>query len=285
MRMAKIQLSGLRARGTHGVLDFEHAQPQEFVVDLKIHLDISRALQTDRIEDTISYAEVADVVVKVIEGEHCDLIETLADRIAARVHDLGATAVEVTLHKPHAPMDHEFADVSVTVETWGPSLDPDPLAVIAIGSNLDDPADHVRRAIDEVGAIADLIAISGLYRTAPVLAEGQSEQPDYINAVVMAATTLSPEELLAKLQKIENDHGRVREERWGPRTLDLDIITFGDVTSDDEGLTLPHPRAAERRFVLEPWLAIDPDAELAGQPVATLLAGLEEQQIELVEGP
>ncbi|MEW6894994.1 2-amino-4-hydroxy-6-hydroxymethyldihydropteridine diphosphokinase [Trueperella pyogenes] len=279
MNYGKIELTGLRARGTHGVLDFEHSQAQDFVVDVTLFLDITRATATDNIDDTISYAEVANVARSIIEGEHADLIETLAHRIATRVKALGAEGVAVTVHKPQAPIPHEFADVAVTIEEW----DTDAIAVVSIGANLDDPARHVRAAISQIGEITEVVAASQLYRTAPRLAEGQEGQPDYVNAVVIVETGLNPHELLEKLQAIEAGHGRVRDERWGPRTLDLDIITYSDLTLDDPDLTLPHPRAAGRRFVLEPWFSIDPDAELAGHDIRSLLAKLGDQRVELYE--
>ena len=188
MNYGKIELTGLRARGTHGVLDFEHSQAQDFVVDVTLFLDITRATATDNIDDTISYAEVADVARSIIEGEHADLIETLAHRIATRVKALGAEGVAVTVHKPQAPIPHEFADVAVTIEEW----DTDAIAVVSIGANLDDPARHVRSAISQIGEITEVIAASQLYRTAPRLAEGQEGQPDYVNAVVIVETGLNP---------------------------------------------------------------------------------------------
>lgn len=292
MSLSTIRLSGLRARGTHGVLDFEHTAPQDFVVDVALRLDITRAIATDDVAHTINYAEVADAVVAVIEGEHADLIETLAGRIAARVLDFGAAGVEVTVHKPHAPIPHEFADVAVTLERWAGDQIGGPAgertsgaqrAVVGIGSNLDDPAGHVRSAVRELGGLGVVVA-SSLYRTAPRLAQEQAEQPDYVNAVALLDTHLQPLELLDRLQSIEAKHGRVRSERWGARTLDLDIITYADLELDTARLTLPHPRAAERRFVLEPWASLDPGATLAGRRVADLLLDVADQRVEPLGG-
>ena len=102
------------------------------------------------------------------------------------------------------------------------------------------------------------------------------DAPAYLNAVALIRTTLTPPALLELLHVIESDHGRVRAERWGDRTLDLDIVDFAGLTLDRDGLILPHPRAAERDFVLRPWLEVDPDAVLTGHGrVADLLARLE----------
>jgi 2-amino-4-hydroxy-6-hydroxymethyldihydropteridine diphosphokinase len=117
-----------------------------------------------------------------------------------------------------------------------------------------------------------VLAISPVYQTAPV---GGPAQPDYLNAVLAVRTALDPRALLAATQGIEADFGRVRAERFGPRTLDIDIISYDGEVSDDPVLTLPHPRAHERAFVLAPWHDVDPAASLPGRgPVAALLDGL-----------
>jgi dihydroneopterin aldolase/2-amino-4-hydroxy-6-hydroxymethyldihydropteridine diphosphokinase len=114
-----------------------------------------------------------------------------------------------------------------------------------------------------------LVALSPVYETVPV---GGPPQPEYLNAVLIAETTLPAMALLRRGQAVEAAFGRVRQEVWGPRTLDVDVIVYGDVVSDDPELRLPHPRAAERAFVLAPWLDADPDAEIPGQGrVAELL--------------
>jgi 2-amino-4-hydroxy-6-hydroxymethyldihydropteridine diphosphokinase len=131
-------------------------------------------------------------------------------------------------------------------------------AAIALGSNLDDPEAQVRRALDEVGSLpkTKLLARSGLYRTAPV---GYADQPDFINACALVETSLGPRALLEALLAIEQRHGRRRTIPNGPRTLDLDIIVYGDRVIDEPGLTIPHPRARERAFVMQPLLEVWPD--------------------------
>lgn len=132
-------------------------------------------------------------------------------------------------------------------------------AVIALGANLEEPAAAVELAIALLEQSTDLVARSSLYSTKPV---GGPPQSDYINAIAIIDSELPAQDLLDLLHGIEKSMGRVRHERWGPRVIDLDLITYGDLQSGDEGLTLPHPRAHERRFVLEPWLEIEPDALL-----------------------
>jgi 2-amino-4-hydroxy-6-hydroxymethyldihydropteridine diphosphokinase len=144
--------------------------------------------------------------------------------------------------------------------------------VLALGSNLGDRQDILQGAVDAIVGLPGVrvTAVSPVYETAPV---GGPAQPDYLNAVVLAATALSPRELLDRLHEIEAAFDRVRLVRWGPRTLDIDIIVFAGELSDNPELTLPHPRAHERAFVLAPWHDVDPDAALPGHgPVAELLA-------------
>jgi 2-amino-4-hydroxy-6-hydroxymethyldihydropteridine diphosphokinase len=143
-------------------------------------------------------------------------------------------------------------------------------AVLSIGSNLGDRLAAVQGAVDAFRPW--LLAVSPVYETAPW---GPVPQADFLNAVVVAADAqAAAADWLARAQAAERAGGRTREVRWGPRTLDVDVIAVDDVVSDDATLTLPHPRAAERAFVLVPWLAVQPDAQLSGQPIRNLLATL-----------
>jgi len=132
-------------------------------------------------------------------------------------------------------------------------------AVVALGANLEEPRKAIELAIELLKQSTDVTAISSLYETAPV---GGPQQDNYINAVVILESELPAADLLALLHGIEKSMGRVRQERWGPRVIDLDLIQYGALLSKSEELTLPHPRAHERRFVLEPWQEIDPEAIL-----------------------
>lgn len=137
-------------------------------------------------------------------------------------------------------------------------------AYIGVGSNLEAPIDQVRAALDRLANLPGcrLTIASGLYRSAPM---GPQDQPDYVNAVAAILTQLSPETLLEQLQDIEKEHGRIRgAERWGPRTVDLDLLAYGSLQMEQEHLVLPHPRIAERIFVLLPWSEITPHFEIPG---------------------
>lgn len=290
----EICLTGLTVRGHHGVFDFEKRDGQEFVIDAVLRGDLTAPARSDDLADTIDYGTLADDLAAIVAGEPYDLIEALAGALVDKCLERCADA-QVTVHKPQAPIAHAFADVAVTLrrtraqQETAPaaeapetpaaaaaaavpaavsSADPSPRslrAVIALGANLGD----ARGALQEAAHALDLHprirvrAGSAIYVTAPV---GGVEQPDFHNAAVLVETTLPARELLAVCQGIEVGAGRTRTVRWGPRTLDIDLIAAQDaatgapVTSADPVLELPHPRAAERAFVLAPWADVDPQA-------------------------
>jgi len=143
---------------------------------------------------------------------------------------------------------------------------------VALGSNIEDPEAQVARAFDELAALPQtrLIARSKLHRTAPV---GYAAQPDFVNACALVETALEPRALLDQLLAVEKRHGRVRDIPNGPRTLDLDIVVYGDRVIDEPGLKVPHPRAHERAFVLVPLLEAWPDAVIPGRGRVADLVG------------
>jgi 2-amino-4-hydroxy-6-hydroxymethyldihydropteridine diphosphokinase len=144
-------------------------------------------------------------------------------------------------------------------------------AVLSVGSNLGDRLAHLQSAADAMRPW--LSAVSPIYETVPW---GPIEQDDYLNAVlVVSDADASAKDWLARAQAAEQAAGRTRDVRWGPRTLDVDVIAVDDEASDDPAITLPHPRAAERAFVLVPWLAVDPDAVLGGEPVRSIVRRLD----------
>ena len=146
--------------------------------------------------------------------------------------------------------------------------------VIALGANLGDPRKQISLAIDAIRDIVNVEKVSSLYETAPF--KVSDEQPNYINAVLLGDTELQPKELIKELLSIESKLGRQRSIPKAARTIDIDIIDYEGFFLKSEELTLPHPRAHERKFVLEPWAEIDPEAELLGYgPIKELLAALE----------
>ncbi|MDO5722781.1 MAG: 2-amino-4-hydroxy-6-hydroxymethyldihydropteridine diphosphokinase [Flaviflexus sp.] len=269
----RIELIGLAATGYHGVFDHEKRDGQRFSADVVCHTLTGAAAASDDLAATINYAELADAVMAELTGSY-DLIETLAEKIAARALAAGALAVDVTVDKPEAPIPHEFTAARCAIRRLGPLLrEPTPAAdvVIAVGANLGDPRRQVVEGMDELewGLIEP--RRSTLWVTEAETLPGQGPQPDFVNAVIIGRTLDSPLALLERMRGIERAAGRVRTERWGPRTLDLDLISYKiagrEITSDHPELTLPHPRAAGRDFVTGPWLEVDPQATLDGTPL------------------
>jgi 2-amino-4-hydroxy-6-hydroxymethyldihydropteridine diphosphokinase len=135
-------------------------------------------------------------------------------------------------------------------------------AVLSLGSNIGDRAANLTGAIEKIKKFIKVDKISTFHDTDPV---GGPEQPNFLNAVLIGETNLDPHEILIRCLEVENEFGRTREVHWGPRTLDIDLISVGESVINSETLTLPHPLAHERKFVLEPWLEVDPDGELIGK--------------------
>ena len=151
-------------------------------------------------------------------------------------------------------------------------------AILSLGSNLGDRRVTLEAAIQRISDTKGikLLKQSEIYESVALTDSGYDpEQPSYLNAVVQIETSLKPKQLLRALNEIENEYGRIRLQRWAPRTLDIDIITYGFELIETKSLIVPHPRAFERSFVLVPWLEIDPDAILPGRgSVADLVAEL-----------
>jgi 2-amino-4-hydroxy-6-hydroxymethyldihydropteridine diphosphokinase len=161
--------------------------------------------------------------------------------------------------------------------------------VLALGSNLGDREGTLRDAVHAISRIDGVTveAASSIVQTPAVTLSGVDHSaPAYLNAVVYARSALEPHALLDQLQRIEAEHGRVRNERWGDRTLDIDIVAFAHVQVNDDRLTIPHPRVADRAFVLVPWLQLDPGATVAGLGRASdLLANIENDATEFEAEP
>ncbi|MBC9956394.1 2-amino-4-hydroxy-6-hydroxymethyldihydropteridine diphosphokinase [Yimella sp. cx-51] len=264
----RITITGLEVTTCHGVLDSEKVEPQRFLADIAFDIDLRRAGETDDLTASVSYADVAQAAEAILRSEPVDLIETLAERIAASTLAFeGVESVEVTIRKPQAPAGVPFHDPllggpAVTVRRYH-----DRPVVIAAGANLGDRQATLAAAVNALDATNGLtvVAVAPFVETDPV---GGPDQPDYLNTVILARTRLAPLTLLDRLNQIEAWHHRTREVRWGARTLDLDLIQVGDpgddsdLRSDTARLTLPHPRAHERGFVLVPWASVDPGARL-----------------------
>lgn len=254
----RIELRNIRAVGTIGVLPEEQARPQPFEVDVVIEVDARAAGRTDDLDQSVDYGVAIALAVKVVEQEQTLLLERVATRIAEEVLGLArVNAVEVTVRKLRPPVPEDIASTGVRIRRSRPDLARPPrrptVAYVAIGSNLGDRRAHLRYA---VRALPEVVGISGVFETEPV---GGPDQGPYLNMVVKLDTVQHPFELLDTCLAIEAGAGRERTVHWGARTLDLDVLLWGDATIDSEHLTVPHPRMWERRFVLEPLADLAPE--------------------------
>ena len=264
-----VEITQIAAWGRHGVLDAEQEIGQAFTVDLGLHLSTATAARTDDLTATVNYAEAAALALEAIQGRPHQLIETLAEQIAQAVLALSPRlrAVTVTVHKPAAPVGLPVGDVRVRITRQADPVE----AVLAVGTNLGDRVAHLERVLELLDA-ADGVQVTWtgpVVETDPV---GGPAQGAYLNSVIGLRTTRSPEGLLDLAHALERDAHRERGVRWGARTLDVDVITWGTLQQNDDTLTLPHPRAHERAFVLAPWAAARPTATLPGYgSIAALL--------------
>ena len=266
----KIELTGLTATGYHGVLPDERQNGQPFTVDVELRLPEPAA---DDLAATVDYSAVAAEITAQIAGPPFALIETLAWRIAENLLAAHPAlyGVTVTVHKPQAPMGVAFSDVSCTINCRRGTP-----FVLSLGANLGDAAATLRAAVAVLAATPGITvsAVSDLYRTTPVEVDDEP-QPDYYNLVLTGVTTLRPRQLWRKTTAVEDRFGRERPYPHAPRTLDIDLICVGGITSHSPSLTLPHPRAHQRAFVLLPWAQIAPDDILPQGRVADLAARID----------
>ena len=252
--MDKIIISQLEVISNHGVLDAEKVLGQKFYVSMELALDLQKAGQTDDIAKTINYAEVCDMVVRLMQGSTYNLIETCAEKIASSILRLYDSVCEVTvkIEKPHAPIKHSFGNVAVSISRKRETV------YIGLGSNLGDREANLNNAISAMSKLTGLTVIksSTFHETKPV---GDIPQGDYLNAVAMATTTLTPYCLMETLLELEIKLGRERPGiPLGPRVIDLDLLFYGEMVSDSAFVTLPHPRLHERLFVLKPFCEVNP---------------------------
>ncbi|MDR0848177.1 MAG: 2-amino-4-hydroxy-6-hydroxymethyldihydropteridine diphosphokinase [Propionibacteriaceae bacterium] len=261
-----MHVQGISVWAHHGVFDFERRDGQEFTVDVDWWGDFEAPESSDVLQETIDYGQVASLVSEVVSGEPVDLIETLAGRVVdALLGRFCMEYVQVSVHKPHAPLEVEFQDVVYTTGVRSQvEQRPKREVVYSLGSNIEPRRAYLQFAVTALATTPGIenARVSPVYETAAV---GEIEQDDFLNVVLIADTTMAAKELLHRGSSIEQLARRTRDVAHGPRTLDVDLIAVGDEQIDTQELTLPHPRAHERAFVLIPWLALNPNATLPGQ--------------------
>lgn len=273
--MDKIKITGLKVFAHHGVFPEETANGQDFYVNATLYLDCKKAGMTDDLEQSVNYGEVCHFITKYLTEHTYLLIESVAEQTAKALlleYPL-LQSVEFEICKPHAPIGLPFENVSVSIERgWH-------TAYIAVGSNMGAKESYIENGIKELAERAEIRIekVSDMIVTKPY---GGVEQDDFVNGAIQIKTMLSPNELLAVLHEIEAHADRKRVIRWGPRTLDLDIIFYDNMVYEDEELIIPHVDMENRTFVLKPLMDLCPNKRhpVLGRTIAQLLKALSDKE-------
>lgn len=251
--MDKIHIKDLEIIGFHGAIPEEKVLGQKFVLSFELDVDLRQAGKNDDLTKTVHYGELAQKVEEEFTKTSYDLIEKAAEEICEFVllnYPL-VKKIKLLLKKPWAPTRKHVEYVAVEIERkWNK-------VYIAAGSNLGDKEETLKEAIYIIDKRKDCVVtkVSNFYTTDPV---GYEDQDQFVNCVFEINTLQTPSELMDTLLEVEKDFKRERIIRWGPRTLDLDIIFYNDIISYDEHILIPHPRAHERQFVMKPMCDINP---------------------------
>lgn len=245
--------------GTHGVLEEERRRAQPFEVDVDADCETAGPASTDDLADAVDYGVLVDAVRSIVGGPPSfQLLETLADAVADGVllADRRVCRVRVAVRKlrPPVPVDLGSAGVAVVRDRDAARM---VRAFLGLGSNMGDRLGYLRAAVRALRATGEVAAVSPLYRTSPV--GGPAGQEDYLNVVVELRTGDTARQLLDRAHDLEEAAGRVRAERFGPRTLDVDVLWVEGTSLADPDLVVPHPRLWQRRFVLAPLGDVAPE--------------------------
>jgi dihydroneopterin aldolase/2-amino-4-hydroxy-6-hydroxymethyldihydropteridine diphosphokinase len=257
--MDRIDINGLRVMTLVGVLPHEREAAQPLQVDLSLEVDLADAGFSDELADTAHYGLVAERAAAVMRESKDLLLERLAHRIAEEVLLVDRVeAVELTLTKLRPPIPEDLQSTAVRIRRDRKQLNvpvrQQHTAVVALGSNLGDRVSFLRFGIDQLGSV---VRQSRVYETEPV--GGPDQQGAYLNMVAVVETPLDPFAFIRRCQRIEAMAGRQRVIHWGPRTLDIDLLFYDDANISTEELLVPHPRIAQRRFVLHPLSEVAPE--------------------------
>lgn len=243
--MDEIKIKNLEVFGNHGVFPEENVLGQKFLVDAVLGMSTRKAGKSDALADSVSYADVSQLIREEMTRQNDQLLERVAERVAEAIllQFSIIDRVKITVKKPWAPIGIHVDYAAVSIErSWHK-------VYIGVGSNLGDREGYLelaRRRLQEHPHMRK-------FRQATVIETepyGYVEQPNFLNTIFEMETLLEPEELLAYLQQVEQEAGRERKIHWGPRTLDLDLLLYDHLVTEEEHLVLPHPEICRRLFVL-----------------------------------
>lgn len=250
----KIEITALEVTTTHGVLPSEKVRPQPFLFDITLQADCEDAALKDDLGETVNYSLVCALVEKVATAKSYNLIESLARECALAIMEKfdRVTAATVRVSKPQAPVNARFGNISVTYSAERNRV------YLSLGSSQGDRERTIKSALAKLNALRGVrvVRTSSMIKTAP---EGGVAKNEFINCAAELDCFLSPRALLDKIHTIEAHLGRVRDERWADRTIDIDIIFFGDKVIAEDGLAVPHPLYSSRVFVTRPLKELCPE--------------------------
>lgn len=271
--MDKIRIENLEVFGNHGVFPEETKLGQKFLVSCSIYLDARKAGKKDDLDASVHYGLVSQLLKKEMEEHTFALIETVAEHLAECVllYDEKIREVEIEVKKPWAPIGLPLDYVSVSIKRKWHEV------YIAVGSNMGDKEAYISQAIEKLKSRNDcrVKRVSSLLETEPY---GVVDQDKFLNGAFVMETLLTPQELLDVLHEIEAEAKRERTMRWGPRTLDLDLIFYDDEIIQEEELCVPHVDMQNRLFVLKPLEEIAPYKRhpVYGKTIAEMVVDLEQ---------
>ena len=249
-----INIKNLEVYAKHGVLPAEKKYRQKFMISAALFLDSRKAGVSDCLDETVDYAKLTLDIKEFVLNNTFNLIETVAEKLAEKLllENPKLQKVKIEVSKPEARINAEFETVSSEI------LRSRHIAYLSLGSNMGNREDNLNFALREIEKRHDskIVNVSKFITTAPY---GGVKQDDFLNACATIETLLTPHELLAVLQEIEIRAGRERLEKWGPRTLDIDIVYFDDIILSDDELCIPHVDMHNRQFVLAPLCEIAPN--------------------------
>ena len=251
--MDEIIIKNLEVYARHGVFPEENALGQRFIVNARLEMDLMEAGKGDILEKTVNYADICHDIDSFMKENTFKLIEAAAHELSEMllVSYCRIKKVALEIQKPWAPIGLPLESVGVRIERGRHR------AYLSIGSNMGDRKKYLDNAVSRLDADKYIVVdrVSSYIETKPY---GKTDQGDFLNAALLITTLYSPAQLLERIHEIEAAEGRVRAQRWGERTLDIDIIFYDDLVMDSNELILPHIDMENRRFVLEPMNEIAP---------------------------
>lgn len=277
MDMDRIEIRDLECYCHHGVLKEENVLGQKFLVSADLHMDTRKAGKNDELSYSVNYAEVAHFINDIMQQNEYHLIEAVAEKLAREIllrYKL-VYEVKISIKKPWAPILLPMDTVSVTIQRGWTKV------YVGVGSNIGNRRKYIDDAFAGIrnNRYCKHAYMSSIIDTEPV---GYTKQDNFLNGVICFETLYSPGELLDFLHRLEDEGKRTREIHWGPRTIDLDILFYGNEVIQTEDLIIPHKEMTNRRFVLEPLNEIAPFLihPVLGKTVSRLFEHLKQNEEE-----